>query len=97
MIVSMNEGELEMELALICAQQVIVLFLLIGAGADGIDAIHSATKKGCCLLLLPSRFVAPSLPHRGSWHGEAVTERGKAAAFLFFYTSGMMFSGATRR
>ena len=32
MIVSMNEEELGMELALICAQQVIVLFLLIGAG-----------------------------------------------------------------
>ena len=32
----MDEGELEMELALICAQQVIVLFLLIGAGAAAI-------------------------------------------------------------
>ena len=32
----MNGEELEMELALICAQQVIVLFLLIGAGAAAI-------------------------------------------------------------
>ena len=37
MIVSMNGEELEMDLALICAQQVIVLFLLIGAGAAAVE------------------------------------------------------------
>ena len=57
----MNEGELEMELALICAQQVIVLFLLIGAGAAAIktDVLKSEGRQTLSNLLV--YLVVPAM------------------------------------
>ena len=68
MIVSMNEEELEMELALICAQQVIVLFLLIGAGAAAIKTgVLKAEGRQTLSNLLVYLVVPAMIIHSYIW------------------------------